>query len=179
MEKAHSDFSLNEVEFFADFFMVPVFIMVMMHYNTDDLVPMILGLLIGMGSWTLYEYLLHRYLFHQHPWFREGHENHHRLPKAFIGHKPWVTAVTTAALWTTIFLIFGKNNASAYTSGMLLGYLIYSGVHLNLHHGDPSTFHKPLARLYRHHAAHHRGGTKNFGVSVTWWDKIFGTSAEH
>jgi sterol desaturase/sphingolipid hydroxylase (fatty acid hydroxylase superfamily) len=170
-----SDFSLNEVEFFADFFMVPVFIMIMMHYNGYSILGMIAVLIIGMGSWTLYEYLMHRFLFHMHPWFMEQHDDHHKKPKAFIGNKPWMTAVATLIIWGVFFLLFGENFSSAYTSGILLGYLIYSGIHVNLHHGDHRTYHRPLARLFRHHAAHHRGGKTNFGVSVDWWDRIFGT----
>lgn len=170
-----SEYSLNSIEFFADFFLVPVFIMFMMHYNEETLPVMISILLVGILSWTFYEYLMHRFLFHHHPWFVDQHDDHHAKPKALIGNKPWMTAVATAVVWGLIWTIAGVDIASAYTSGLLLGYLIYSGIHVNLHHGDPETFSRTLAKLYRHHAGHHRGGKTNFGVTVDWWDRVFGT----
>lgn len=169
------EYSLNEVEFFADFFLVPVFIMFLMHYNTSSVMEMFAILGAGMISWTLYEYLMHRFLFHRHPWFIDQHDDHHRAPKALVGNKPWMTAAATCVVWGGFYLILGENFASSYTSGVLLGYLIYSGVHVNLHHGDPQTFTRILSHLHRHHSAHHRGGKTNFGVSVDWWDRIFGT----
>lgn len=169
------NYALNTAEFFADFFLVPIFIMFMMHYNNESLPVMIVMLSFGMLSWTLYEYLMHRFLFHCHPWFITQHDDHHAKPKALVGNKPWMTAVATAAVWGVIYVMVGVDIASAYTSGLLLGYLIYSGIHVNLHHGDPKTFSKPLAKLYAHHAGHHRGGKTNFGVSVDWWDRLFRT----
>lgn len=175
MTKRNNMFSMNSIEFFADFFMVPVFIIFMMHYNQASILFMVSLILTGMILWTLVEYIMHRYLFHNTWLFKEQHDDHHRKPKALIGNAPWMTFVSTLGLWTSIWALFDGDTASALTSGILVGYLIYSSIHVKLHHGDPKTFTKQMARLYRHHSAHHRGGSKNFGVTTDWWDRICGT----
>lgn len=169
-------FSMSSIEYVADFFMVPVYIMIMMHYNTESIGAMVALVLSGMLTWTLYEYLIHRFLSHHGPqWFIDQHDDHHRLPKDFLGNKPWMTAFAGALVWGATFLLFGVDIASAYTSGTLMGYLIFAAIHVNVHHGDPATFNRVMAYLYKHHVAHHRGGKANFGVTVDWWDRLFGT----
>lgn len=169
-------FEMSSLEYVADFLMVPIYIIIMMHYN-DESIGMMTGLIVvGFLTWTFYEYLIHRFLSHHGPkWFIDQHDDHHRLPKQFLGNKPWMTALAASGLWCLIYLSFGIDIASAYTSGTLIGYLIFSAIHVNVHHGDPATFNRVMAYLYRHHVAHHRGGKSNFGVTVDWWDRLFGT----
>lgn len=175
MKKPRAAFNMNAAEFFADFFMVPIYIICMMHYNDASIVMMIALVLCGVLLWTLFEYFMHRFLFHNTRLFKEQHDDHHRKPKDLVGNAPWMTLIGTIVVWGLLWTLAGADAASSLTSGVLIGYLIYSTIHINLHHGNPKTFHRILAHLHRHHSAHHRGGTTNFGVTVDWWDRIFRT----
>lgn len=168
-------FKLNTLEFLADFFLVPFFIMGMMHYNNSDFITVAMELVFGMFSWTLYEYLLHRFVLHGTGVFARQHHDHHQRPRELIANQPWMTAILTLLTCLVLSLTFGYNFASAYTSGVLWGYLLYSAVHVNMHHGDVSTFSGYFRTLYGHHIGHHRGGRVNYGVTVRLWDRLFRT----
>ena len=59
--------------------------------------------------------------------------------------------------------------------GMLTGYTVYLLVHHAIHIRAPT----PGTYLYRarlHHAVHHyRDDEGNFGVTTSFWDRVFGT----
>jgi sterol desaturase/sphingolipid hydroxylase (fatty acid hydroxylase superfamily) len=65
--------------------------------------------------------------------------------------------------------------ASGLSAGMLAGYAAYSLVHHACHFWTLS----PGGYLYRmrlHHAAHHYSrDAGNFGVTTSFWDRVFGT----
>jgi sterol desaturase/sphingolipid hydroxylase (fatty acid hydroxylase superfamily) len=50
-------------------------------------------------------------------------------------------------------------------------YTWYLFVHHCAHHGPDKL---PLS-LLKHHQSHHRFATRNYGVSTTLWDHVFGT----
>ncbi|MEZ4840034.1 MAG: sterol desaturase family protein [Flavobacteriaceae bacterium] len=137
-------------------------------------------------SWTLAEYLLHRYLFH---WINENkfvqrfhfimHGSHHLYPrdKERLLMPPVPGLIMATILFLLFFGLFSIFNLSAYTwayfPGFFLGYLLYSFVHRATHvHKPPKRF----KHLWKHHSLHHyKYPDKAFGVSTTFWDKIFGT----
>jgi sterol desaturase/sphingolipid hydroxylase (fatty acid hydroxylase superfamily) len=130
----------------------------------------------GGATWTLLEYVLHRWVFHHAPWIRDRHEVHHRDPKALVGTPTWLSMVAIASL---ILLpsasMFGLAIGSSFTGGVTLGYLAYVAAHYGTHHGHfaPGSF---LSRLKRRHAIHHHSGVEgNFGVTTPFWDRVFGT----
>jgi sterol desaturase/sphingolipid hydroxylase (fatty acid hydroxylase superfamily) len=55
----------------------------------------------------------------------------------------------------------------AFVAGALVAYAWY----LFVHHGPDKL---PLP-LLKHHQSHHRFATRNYGVSTTLWDHVFGT----
>lgn len=137
-------------------------------------------------SWTLAEYILHRFLFH---WINENklvqrfhfimHGSHHLYPRdterLLMPPVPGlVMASMLFAIFYAIFSIVGYPDYTwAFFPGFFLGYLLYSFVHRATH------VHKPPKRfkyLWKHHSLHHyKYPDKAFGVSTRFWDRIFGT----
>lgn len=145
---------------------------------------------IAMLSWTLVEYIAHRYIFHLKANSELGkriiyifHENHHEYPRDKMRlFMPPVPSVILAALLLGIFAmlsyLFTGTISYAYTffSGFFSGYLIYVSMHYAIHTFAPPKFLKALWR--NHHLHHYKYPDKGFGVSSSFWDKIFGTVPE-
>src|SRR5665647_1936102 len=111
--------------------------------------------LVGLLSWTLIEYILHRFVLHGLPPFSAWHAAHHRRPTALISTPTLLSASLIAAL---VFLpewaLGGLWDACALTFGVLTGYLAYSIMHHATHHwrSDNAWF----RRRQHWHALHHR-----------------------
>ena len=136
--------------------------------------------------WTLAEYLLHRYLFH---WISENkavqrfhfimHGSHHLYPRdeERLLMPPVPGLIMATVLFSGFYLVFSLFGRPVFTwaffPGFFLGYLLYSFLHRATH------VVKPPARfkyLWRHHSLHHyKYPDKAFGVSNTFWDRVFGT----
>ncbi|MCS7161780.1 MAG: sterol desaturase family protein [Bacteroidia bacterium] len=151
------------------------------HYKWWLVVPVAVG---GWVFWTLVEYLLHRFGFHEPPGKTTAqkydiHWIHHRLP-----HDP--THIVTglglslplAAAFFGLFWLIGGGNpliGAAY-AGLGVGYLWYEFLH-GLIHASPTPPWKFLRGLWRHHYWHHfRNPEKYYGVTTRWWDYLFGTA---
>ena len=136
--------------------------------------------------WTFAEYMLHRYVFH---WINENkyvqrfhfimHGSHHLYPRDTERLlMPPVPGLIMASLLFGIFYVFfsliGYAELTwAFFPGFFLGYLMYSFLHRATHVVKPP---KGFKNLWRHHSLHHyKYPEKAFGVSNTFWDKVFGT----
>ena len=144
-------------------------------------------LLAGAGYvfWTLFEYWLHRIVFHFEPedgigarlhWMIHGvHHDHPNDPMRLV--MPPSVSVPLGALMVWLFwLVLGWDRALAFGAGFFAGYLAYDMLHYHLHHHVPRT---ALGRLLRelhmrHHFQDHETG---FGISAPYWDRVFGTAA--
>lgn len=138
--------------------------------------------IIGMFSWTLIEYILHRFAFHHHPSTDRGkrlnyimHGNHHEYPRdrerLFM---PAVPSIIIASVFFTIFYFLLGKYAFPFFPGFMFGYLIYGSMHYAIHAWNPPfKWLKPLWR--NHHLHHYKHGDLGFGVSSTLWDHVFGT----
>src|ERR1035438_9783757 len=71
------------------------------------------------------------------------------------------------AAFALVYLIAG----GAFVAGALVAYAWYLFVHHCAHHGADKL---PLP-LLKHHRSHHRFASRNYGVSTTLWDHVFGT----
>jgi sterol desaturase/sphingolipid hydroxylase (fatty acid hydroxylase superfamily) len=143
------------------------------------------GLVLGgILSWTLTEYVLHRYVFH---WTKDTprgrrihfllHGVHHDYPNdADRLVMPLLTSGPLAILFYTTFyfVLGGARLAEPFYAGFAMGYLCYDGTHYAVHHfKQTSRIGKFLKRHHMlHHHADHAGG---FGVSSPIWDYVFGT----
>jgi len=135
-----------------------------------------------MFSWTLFEYLMHRFVFHfvsDNPRVQRFiyilHGNHHEFPrdKQRLFMPPVPSLILACLIFSLQYLILG-NYAFAFFPGFLLGYLIYGSMHYAIHAWKPPfKFMKPLWR--NHHLHHYKDEHKGFGVSTSLWDRVFGT----
>ena len=132
--------------------------------------------LLGPVTWTLTEYVLHRFVLHGIQPFRAWHAEHHRRPKALIGTSTLLSAVLIVVLFFLPALVLTDLlRACALTIGLLTGYLVYAITHHALHHW--SGVNALTRRLKRRHALHHYrdGPPAWFGVTSPIWDILFGT----
>jgi dihydroceramide fatty acyl 2-hydroxylase len=145
----------------------------------------LLGLAVaGYAMWTLFEYWLHRIVFHFEPedglgarfhWIIHGvHHDHPNDPMRLV-MPPAVSIPLAAAVFAIIYAIFGRDYAPGLGAGFFAGYLVYDMMHYYLHHFRPRG---PVGRLLRErHMRHHfQDDTKGFGISAPYWDEVFRTS---
>lgn len=148
-------------------------------------VPAVFGLAVGgYALWTLFEYWLHRLVFHFEPteglgarmhWIIHGvHHDHPNDPMRLV-MPPAVSVPLAAAVFGVLYLIFGSRYSPAIGAGFFTGYLIYDMMHYYLHHFRP---HGRLGRMLRErHMRHHfQDDTRGFGISAPYWDEVFRTS---
>jgi sterol desaturase/sphingolipid hydroxylase (fatty acid hydroxylase superfamily) len=138
----------------------------------------------GYALWTLFEYWLHRIVFHFEPadgigarfhWIIHGvHHDHPNDPMRLV-MPPAASIPLGAAVFGLIWLIAGHDWAPGIGAGFFAGYLVYDMMHYYLHHFRP---HGRLGRILRErHMRHHfQDDTKGFGISAPYWDEVFRTS---
>ena len=136
----------------------------------------------GILSWSFFEYVLHRYLFHiPEGTFRGSgrlayllHGVHHEYPNdANRTLMPFVPKLIFSVLFFCIFyLIFGQNGPF-FSGGFLIGYYLYSMLHFSMHRFKAPPVFRSLWK--HHHLHHHLHDDKAFGVSSRLWDRVFGT----
>ena len=133
-------------------------------------------------SWSLFEYLAHRFIFH---WISDNpsvmrfvytlHGNHHEYPRdrqrLFM---PPVPSVIISSFLFALFYCFMGNNTFVFFPGFISGYLMYGSMHYAIHAwAPPFKWLKPLWR--NHHLHHYKNDELGFGVSSTLWDRVFKT----
>ncbi|MCB0388469.1 MAG: sterol desaturase family protein [Winogradskyella sp.] len=146
-----------------------------------------LGLFVfGLFFWTFAEYMLHRFVFH---WVTEAkwsqrfhfimHGAHHHYPtdKERLLMPPVPGIILASLLFGMFYVVFWmigfSNLVFGFFPGFFIGYLMYSFVHRATHVMRPP---KRFRDLWHHHSLHHyKYPNKAFGVSNTFWDRVFGT----
>ncbi|XZF13120.1 sterol desaturase family protein [Chitinophagaceae bacterium MMS25-I14] len=141
----------------------------------------ILLFICGALFWSLFEYFMHRYLFHmivESPRAKKFvytmHGVHHEYPRdqERLFMPPVPSIVVAAVIFSIMRLIMGWN-ALAFFPGFLFGYLMYGSMHFAIHAFAPPRFLKALWR--NHHLHHYKAPDKGFGVSSVLWDLVFRT----
>jgi len=145
-----------------------------------------LGLFLGaILSWTLFEYLMHRYLFHfitDSPAVQRFHYLMHGLHHEHPRDKerlflPPVPGLTVAGIMFGVFYFLMGNLVFVFLPGFTVGYLSYAYIHYFMHTVSPPRVLKPL---WKHHSLHHyKYNDKAYGVSSPIWDHVFGTMPPH
>ncbi len=140
-------------------------------------------LFAGYVFWTLFEYWLHRVVFHFEPergvgarlhWMIHGvHHDHPNDPLRLV--MPPSVSVPLGALMQLLFwAVLGWDASLAFGAGFFAGYLAYDMLHYALHHYTPkSAVGKRLRELHMRH--HFQDETVGFGISAPYWDRVFGT----
>ncbi len=134
----------------------------------------LLALVGGGGLWTLTEYIFHRWIYHQEDGiYGQGHRIHHTDDQAKIAMPWFMTTITVFALWYVASELLRIPYFSGVMSGWLAGFVYYSLVHHSHHHWNiPSSW---FRRLKAYHRIHHQFPEYNFGVTMRFWDLVFGT----
>ncbi len=141
---------------------------------------------VGYCIWTLFEYWLHRIVFHFEPeqgfgarlhWMIHGvHHDHPNDPLRLV-MPPAASIPLAVVVVGSIFVAAGSVHAPAVAGGFLAGYLIYDEIHYALHHHTPSSrLGKRLRELHMRH--HFQDDDKGFGISAPYWDVVFRTLPE-
>jgi sterol desaturase/sphingolipid hydroxylase (fatty acid hydroxylase superfamily) len=136
----------------------------------------------GMFLWTFFEYIAHRFIFH---WITESerakrwvyvlHGNHHEYPRdrerLFM---PPIPSLLISSLIFGLMYLLMEDYTFLFFPGFIFGYLLYGSMHYAIHAWNPPfKWMKPLWR--NHHLHHYKDEEKGFGVSTTFWDRLFGT----
>jgi dihydroceramide fatty acyl 2-hydroxylase len=144
---------------------------------------LVLWFVAGWAAWTLFEYWMHRIVFHFEPEDGIGarlhfiihgvHHDHPNDPMRLV--MPPSVSVPLAILIVGAMIVIGGDAGLAVGAGFLVGYLAYDMTHYHVHHHRPRT---RLGRLLREqHMRHHfQDDTRGFGVSLPLWDYVFGTA---
>jgi len=136
----------------------------------------------GFFLFTLFEYLMHRYLFHlpatspkREKFVYTMHGVHHDYPKdkSRLAMPP-ILSLILATLFFIIFRSLMGDYSFGFLAGFLMGYTVYLAIHYSIHAFKvPGNF---LKILWHHHSIHHyREPDRAFGVSSPFWDMVFGT----
>ena len=141
---------------------------------------------LGGLSFTLVEYLVHRYLFHMSTYtkVREKlqytmHGVHHEFPKDKDRlAMPPLLSITMGTILLLIFRVVLGDFVFSFLPGFMVGYALYLAIHYMVHaYQPPKNF---LKALWINHGIHHyKDGDIVFGVSSPLWDYIFGTMRGH
>lgn len=163
-------FVLSRREYYADFLITPPLTLALLIYalsrGVDWRFPVLM--VAGAGTWTAYEYALHRWVLHGCLWNLQ-HVLHHRNQRDYIGLHPLATLMSYAVLWAVLGL-----HATGFTLGFSIGYVVYSTLHTMFHYARiaPGSL---LFELKRRHVIHHHSPRFNYGVTNSLWDRAMGT----
>lgn len=147
--------------------------------------------IMGIVSWGLAEYCLHRFVFHgEDTWMKNIkcngpiyafhfmiHGVHHAFPQdamrlvfpPALGH-----LLFYFVFWLPLYMVPNQIKFPWYM-GIYIGYVSYDLMHYAFHHSNPAegTFFKEMKTYHMQH--HYKHGQVGFGVSQKFWDKVFGT----
>lgn len=139
---------------------------------------MIVPVVAGVFSWTIAEYILHRWVGHSPTSrlaFAREHREHHRQREYF---SPWQSKVQLAVIivgaMSLVVLPLAGASAFVYLLSFVATWLVYEVIHRDIHVRAPRTW---IGRfLRRHHMRHHHvDPNTNHGVTTPFWDFAFTT----
>ena len=135
---------------------------------------------VGLVTWSLFEYAVHRYLFHwntQRPWAKRLifllHGNHHAQSDDRLRNlmPPILSIPIALSIWAMFVAVIGPAGTWLFL-GFIVGYVAYDLVHYACHQW-PMRGALGLA-LKRHHMRHHHVDEEmNYAITGIFWDRIF------
>jgi 4-hydroxysphinganine ceramide fatty acyl 2-hydroxylase len=137
---------------------------------------------LGVLSFTLLEYVLHRFVFHFNARTQKEielqyhiHGVHHEFPrdKDRLVMPPVLSSIIAVLFFLIFSLAMGKYTYAFYP-GFVSGYSFYLLIHYAVHaRKPPQNF---LKYWWKHHSLHHyKSDHTAYSVSLPLWDHIFGT----
>lgn len=140
----------------------------------------------GGVCWLLFEYLLHRFVFHlpttgyyANIFHFLIHGHHHITPMDFdrLVFPPVPALIIATPFWVGAPRLLGVEIGYPWMIGFCIGYLVYDMTHFFIHHGVPrSSFMQSQKR--RHVFHHYFNPDVNFGISNPLFDHVFRTIKE-
>jgi sterol desaturase/sphingolipid hydroxylase (fatty acid hydroxylase superfamily) len=138
-------------------------------------------------SWSLFEYSLHRFVFHWAPkseWGRRFvfimHGNHHEDPQdpTRLVMPPAGGILIATPLFFLFRAVLGIELGEWFFAAFIVGYLCYDYTHFSVHFFRPRT---GLGRWIKRYHMHHHFSTPDarWGVSSPLWDYVFGTAGQN
>jgi sterol desaturase/sphingolipid hydroxylase (fatty acid hydroxylase superfamily) len=140
--------------------------------------------ILGLLTWSLAEYVLHRYLFHLRA---EGafrtrlqfmlHGLHHVDPAdpTRLVLPPLPSAIGGVIFYAAFRIVLGPTWVEPFFAFFVVGYLLYDYLHYASHRFAPAN---RVGRFLKNHHMRHHFATPDarWGVSSPLWDYVFGTS---
>lgn len=134
-------------------------------------------MLAGLASWTLLEYLLHRFVLHGVEPFKRWHLEHHlhpdrpmRIPLAFS------LMLAGAVVIPAVFIGAVARLAIAFSCGLSVGLFLQEVVHHRLHSPARPPDGWLMHQWNEHDFHHHRDQGAAFGTLTGFWDRFFHTA---
>lgn len=153
-------------------------------YKNYSLPKIAFLVMIGIVSWMILEYCLHRFFFHQKTKSSQAkqlmhkmHLAHHENPKALDSlFSSLYTSVPVASTYCFLsWALTGSLQAMCCLFlGLITGYFSYELLHYQAHHLTPKlTLFRYLKKYHMLH--HHQSPDLRFGVTSPLIDFLFGT----
>lgn len=146
----------------------------------------------GVIIWTMFEYFLHRYLFHLEidtKWGKRMHFMIHGCHHDYPNDSMRLVIPPTASLvlavlmyWFFYFFIVTLGGADlglhhAFFASFVFGYVVYDMMHYATHYAKFKN--KWFREIQKNHLDHHYvDHDKGFGLSNVFWDRVFGTEQD-
>ncbi|KAF9923269.1 fatty acid alpha-hydroxylase, partial [Linnemannia zychae] len=136
----------------------------------------------GIFSWTLAEYMIHRFLFHLDDLLPEStysnighfllHGIHHYLPmdRLRLVMPPVLAIVLAIPINAFIHSLMPLAQGYIVMAGLLFGYVLYDMTHYYLHHAKVFKIHFKEMKTY-HLAHHYKNFEGGYGITSKIWDR--------
>jgi len=142
--------------------------------------PLLLAFALGISTWSIVEYALHRFLGHDRRsmpnFFSVEHTRHHTEGNYFAPTwKKGLVAIAISGLsFALLRLLVEETLAVGYTMGFVGMYVTYEVLHRRAHtHAGIGAYGRFVRRHHFHH--HFANPRANHGVTSPVWDLVFGT----
>lgn len=141
---------------------------------------------LGIFTWTLIEYSLHRFIFHLDEYLPDNkyfmaahfisHGVHHFLPmdSMRLVMPPALGVILATPIITFIQQVLPHGVSDGLVSGALLGFISYDLFHYYLHHSKPYGSYTRKMKTY-HLDHHYKNFNLGYGVTSRFWDVVFST----
>lgn len=138
------------------------------------MIAAVLAIAGGAATWTLLEYLIHRWMGHDRRFrrtpFGVEHVRHHAEGNYFA--PTWKKLIAAAVIGVAV----GVPAGPAFAAGLIACYGLYEWLHRREHtHAGVGRYGRWARRHHFHH--HFVDNRTNHGVTSPLWDHVFGTYA--
>ena len=141
-----------------------------------------LMMVVGFGIWSLFEYVVHRFVNHSANgsarWNWDDHNYHHSHPHdvgEFVYTLRFSAPVGLGCACLGFMSFEQGGDGLSCVAGFWLGYLLYEWIHLCSHlpeANQPAWLWAWSATHRRHHISREPG---NYGFITSLWDRVFGS----